>query len=74
MINVEKIIQKKNLELKSLIKEIAGGTSEQIKWKLKGGIMISILHLLWIVPMSTIFGFAICALLAAAKYNDKSKF
>ena len=28
------------------------------------------LHLLWIVPLSAAFGFAVCAVLTIAKEND----
>lgn len=29
--------------------------------------MISALHLIWIIPLSTMFGFAICAVLSQGK-------
>lgn len=32
--------------------------------------MISILHLFWIIPLCTTFGFLVAALMAAAKSND----
>lgn len=32
--------------------------------------MISIAHLLWIVPLAATFGFALCALLTVAKRAD----
>lgn len=34
--------------------------------------MISALHLLWIIPLSACFGFAVAALLAVGKMVDKS--
>lgn len=32
---------------------------------------MNILHLLWIVPLSATFGFALCAVLIAAKQADE---
>lgn len=32
---------------------------------------MNILHLLWIVPLSATFGFALCAVLTAAKQADE---
>lgn len=32
---------------------------------------MNILHLLWIVPLAAIFGFALCAVLNAAKQADE---
>lgn len=32
--------------------------------------MMNILHLLWIVPLSACFGFAICAVLTVGKEGD----
>ena len=32
--------------------------------------MISVWHLLWIVPVATMFGFVLCALLSANKNDD----
>lgn len=34
--------------------------------------MINALHLLWIVPSATTFGFFICALLTVGKHSDDS--
>lgn len=35
--------------------------------------MINALHLLWIVPLSANFGFALCAVLTAASRADKKE-
>lgn len=34
--------------------------------------MINALHLIWIIPLSAWFGFAICAILTASKRGDKN--
>jgi hypothetical protein len=33
--------------------------------------MISALHLIWIIPLSAYFGYAICAILTVGKWSDK---
>ena len=35
--------------------------------------MINALHLLWIIPLATTFGFFICALLTVSKHSDDSQ-
>lgn len=34
--------------------------------------MISALHLIWIIPLSTCFGFAICAILTVGKDSENN--